>query len=1155
MSPLIKVLVLSLLGLVIFGGTEDQILAQENVGKIVGTIRDASGSVVPDAQVTAQHLASGKKWETVTSKTGDFTFPALQIGEYSLRTTATGFKTAERPSVRIFSGVTLTVNFELVVGEITESVQVTAQAIGVEATTNSVGNTLESEMVAQLPLVMSGGIRSALSFLSTQSTVTSDQVIAGVPVGQTAYTVDGVAGTSAPNSPLGDSFSPSPEMVSEIRLTTDQASAEYGTSYGNGLTVVTKSGTNQLHGSVYHYIRNEKLDARNWFASSRNPQRQNEWGLVIGGPVMIPKVYDGKNKTFFFFSYGGFRFRTAAGGATASVPTALMRQGNFSELFGPQLGTDALGRPILTGQIYDPLTTRPDGSGGYIRDPFPGNIIPSARFSTVSQNFQKGYPLPNRPGTALNWVGSRSPDFDDYDRFSIKVDHHITDRQTLSFNWENSWHDIGTGGIFDPTISDATRIYWYPFRVRVNYYYGIRTNLLFNFRAGSAVMGDTTVGRKGLPSSTYGATAGLKGVYDPDTPLTSIQGMTGFGHTFTGDGLTIPQQTLPVNADVTWTKGRHNIKMGASELFGMTSQDWDTCTAACWNFSARVTGQPGVVQTGSGYASFLMGEVDSAGLSTNKSSRVTSHTLGFYGQDSWRVTPKLTLNYGLRWDIFLPMKEQYQKFSSFDPRIPNPAAGGRLGALTFWGEGPGRNGRSGLWNTKYDGFYPNLGFAYAFNSKTVLRASYGLTSIGYFGVMTAGLRAPIYGWYGSYSAVSLDNGLTPALNWDKGFPIEKMPPIPRIDPSVFNGSSLNYVEPTNARPGRVQNINFGLEREVWGNTVIRANYVGKLAHGVPTENLIQWNQFDPSYLSLGNLLLANINSPPAQAAGIPLPYPGFNGTVAQALRPYPQYQSLNEFLSPAGFSTYHGIELTAQKRTSHGLTFLVSYTASKYLTNAGSFSGQGSDSQPITIQTSTQRKQAKGLYFPADQPQSLAVSYVYELPFGPGKPLANSQSAVVKQLVGGWRVAGIHQYRSGAPVRISTLQSLPVGYGPAWANRVPDVPIGTGLGCGDIDPNDPARNKALNVNAFANPAPFTLGNTLTLPSTRSCGTLNENFSIQKLFPIKEAVRIDFGADFSNLLNRHQWTGLSTNIGVPAAFGRYSGATAPRSIQFHLKVEF
>ena len=181
MSPLIKVLVLSLLGLVIFGGTEDQILAQENVGKIVGTIRDASGSVVPDAQVTAQHLASGKKWETVTSKRGDFTFPALQIGEYSLRTTATGFKTAERPSVRIFSGVTLTVNFELVVGEITESVQVTAQTIGVEATTNSVGNTLESEMVAQLPLVMSGGIRSALSFLSTQSTVTSDQVIAGVP--------------------------------------------------------------------------------------------------------------------------------------------------------------------------------------------------------------------------------------------------------------------------------------------------------------------------------------------------------------------------------------------------------------------------------------------------------------------------------------------------------------------------------------------------------------------------------------------------------------------------------------------------------------------------------------------------------------------------------------------------------------------------------------------------------------------------------------------------------------------------------------------------------------------------------------------------------------------------------------------------------------
>lgn len=326
--------------------------------------------------------------------------------------------------------------------------------------------------------------------------------------------------------------------------------------------------------------------------------------------------------------------------------------------------------------------------------------------------------------------------------------------------------------------------------------------------------------------------------------------------------------------------------------------------------------------------------------------------------------------------------------------------------------------------------------------------------------------------------------------------------------------------------------------------------MGNLSHRMPTNGLIQLNQLDPKYLSLGNLLTAGVSSPAAQAAGIQLPYPGFSGPVAQALRPFPQYQNVVQRPAPAGNLTYHALQMNLQKRLGHGLSGLLAYTISKSIGD-GNFGNQGESGS--TVQHTFLRQTAKALY-QQDRTQSLAVSYVYELPFGPGKRFANSTNPFYKQVVGGWRFTGIHNYISGPPVRITTSAALPGGFGGVWANRVPDVPINA-TSCGDYDPNDPSRNRFLSINAFAVPGPFTLGNTSLLPNIRSCGILIENISIQKLFPIREGTRILFSADFNNAFNRHYWVGLSSNISNPAAFGRYGGASDPRTIQFHLKVEF
>lgn len=861
--------------------------AQQRTGAIVGTVLDASGAAVPGARVTAQHSATGVDVEVSSSGEGSFAFPALAIGEYSVRVSAPGFKATERPLLRVVSGETVSLEVVLSVGELTETVTVTDELPPVDFSRTTAGAAQTSETISNLPLQVAGSSRRSLDFLATMPGVTyvpnSGAIVqgtgdAGPHRNAVMFSIDGQIASVNFSQGLRDDTGPVPDLIEEFRLVANQ-NAEHGWTQGTGVELITKSGTNAFHGTLYEYLRNDALDARGFIAPSVPPQKQHEYGFVIHGPIV-------RNKHFFIGSWDGFKRRTSSAGLVRTVPTNLMRSGDFSESLGAQVGTDALGRPVLEGQVYDPLTTRPDGMGGFIRDPFANNVIPADRFSPVSERYQSYLPAPTRAGLQQNWVGLGGRNVIDRDRTYLKTDH-VMGRHNINFAWEYTPRDKDTttpaigweqleGQLFDRG----------QFRGRVSDTVTVKPNLILSARV-AVNRAPSVWGNYSFPSGNEGD---LPGALTEEVPSSVIQGTMSFG----GFVRTVqcPQGTIPASIDLSWVKGNHNFKFGGQYMHQFTQQVLELFTAGDYQFTDRVTGLPGTAATGSGYASYLLGEVESATVWTPRAERHTSHSHGYYFQDQWRVTPKLTLNYGLRWNIFVPFHETYGRIGAFRPDVPNPAAGGRLGALEFWGEGAGRNGRGRLADIKWTEFAPRFGFAYALDNKTVVRGYYGLDHYPLNAEFASGFIVPDLGFGAQVSRASTDNGVTPLLNWSDGVG-SLFPAVPNLDPSLLNGSSVAMLDPNETQAGKVQSLGFAIEREVGSGMALRAEYVGKLAHGIPTNQLALYNQLDTQYLPLGDLLTADIHSDQARAAGIPIPYTGFQGSVAQALRPYPQFQDIS----------------------------------------------------------------------------------------------------------------------------------------------------------------------------------------------------------------------------------------------------------------------
>ena len=1145
-------------------------LAQEaSEGRITGTITDPTGAVIPDVTITATHQDTAVPRRAVSTGTGVYNFVRLQIGEYTVTVSATGFKTFERGGIGVFSGITVPLDIQLEVGDITETVTVEAATPTLDTTTATVGTTRGSEEIGRLPLPLVGNSsRAAISLYRTLPGVNFEPLesggqdfmvfsrsqVNGSMAGQSGYKIDGIeAGDGSPEN-AADFISPSPEVIEEIRIVAN-ADASSGFNGGVAVEMTMKSGTNEFHGALYHYIRNGATSARAFFDTSgeSSPDIQNNGGFTLGGPVI-------KNKTFFFTSIDVYRFRQPVFGvsgqslATVTLPTQLMRQGDFSELI-----------PSENRPIYDPLSSRPDGMGGITRTQFPNNVIPSARLSGIAQQIQTKVSLPNQPGTQNNWVGLPEITSIDLDKFLIKADHHINENHRFNVAYEatvpwflpeisgESGHSFIAGGAaylgpeMDQGFIDDRDMY----RYRFNYLWTASPNLLVTFRAGLTRTPDRVIASfpRTEQRAQFGCQIGLQG-FGCEAPRLAIEGFAGLGR---GGDQTTGNGRIPTAIAANWYKGSHNLKLGVDAWFIPITWKNDF-GGGTYNFTERVSGLPGDPSTGAGWASFLLGEVDSASATTPVDTASYQAAWGFYAQDQWRVNTKWTVTAGLRWNIFQPYYEKQDKIGTFDATIPNPGADGNLGAQAFYGQGPGRNGLHTINDTYYGAFSPHFGLAYRLNPKTVLRASYSLSMLPYYTKTTRFVPTP--GINASLSIQTLDSGITPAFNWEDGLPLV-FPAFPNLDPTVLNGTRTVVIDRSENRPSYSQNISFEIGRELPRGISFRAAYVGNLSRRMSTRQTTggapagaaDINAMALQFLSFGNLLNADIDSQAAIDAGIPKPYPSYTGSVAQALRPFPQYQNINVFGAQFGSSNYHALQLNFQKRTGD-LSFLISYTASKQIANVdspgsiGKFTVFTQHPQVLHLSREVIRK---------DRPKVLGVSWAYDLPFGSGKKYMSGASRGLNYLLGGWQLSAIQNYMAGNPIRISSSQSIPGGFGAIWPVKVPGVPAQIG-DCGSYDPG--RGDRYLNPDAFTSAAPFTLGTTSQLPNVRDCAVIQENIQLEKVFRITERWGVQFGTIWQNALNRHFFPYRSIQRRIEnAAFGKVTSASPPRNIMFFLKVQF
>jgi hypothetical protein len=1111
------------------------LFGQSDRGAITGRILDPSQAAVANALITVTQMETGVRSTTRTNETGNYVVPQLPVGRYEITIEAPGFRKYVQRDAALNVAQTLTLNVSLEVGQVEQTVEVTAAPPLLESSTSDLGTVVSRERVVDLPLAVSGNMRHPGAFVFLAPGVTGDTSntqINGSQNRSKEILIDNVGSTSPESGGLMFTYPPV-ESISEFKLVSSNFNAEYGRTGAGFEVYTTRSGGNAYHGSLWEYLRNDKFDSRGFISASRAVNRQNEFGAAFGGAIRLAG-YNGRNRSFFHFVYNGFRFRAGAANQLVTLPTEDMVRGDFSRVVRNS-------QPVL---IYDTATTRADGAGGFTRTPFAGNTIPRNRFSEVSRKTLEFVPAPSNSGLLNNFrvVGAQRFDRNVY---TTKIDHLFSERNRVNvFLYWNDQSSVAAArlpGALSPALDEQRPARW----IRINHDFTFGPATINNFRAGytrEPQRWSRITSGKGFLTSI-----GLRGVNPPGDILPRIQftdGLTNWSDETKTTGEQV-NNTLQLADTVTHVRGNHNLKFGMDVRWMQTNGADPFGQQGIFAFNSNETALPtaaGRAISGHSFASFLLGNVATSsynGLFVVPGNRY--RYLALFVQDDWKITRRLTLNLGLRHDLFFPRTEAHDNFASFDPALPNPGANNRLGAVRFLGNGPGRdNSRKSFADTYYRNFGPRFGFAFEAASHTILRGGYGI----FYGAgnATAGLRSSqnyIYGFNAAPSYSTPDAGVTPAFQWDSGFPTN-WPRPPFIDPTVQNGSNVNMIGAGDGRPPYFQDFQFSVQHQVASSLVIEASYVGvkgtRLGNG-----LFSINQVDPRFLSLGSTLTQNITSPAAAAAGIGLPYPSFRGSVAQALRPYPQYLAVNNNANPNGNSTYHALQVKIDKRLANGLTLLGSYTRAKSISDGDIAAGGGPSGQ------SFYNRRLEKAISTNDVPNVVALSYTYELPFGPGKRFANQKGAL-SQLAGGWQFTGIHQYQSGRPVALSANNTLPIFNGVLR----PDALSGSARALSVVDPL---------ADRWINPAAFGIPSGRLGTSARAFGDLrsdwfrNESFGLIKRTRLTDKATLMFRAEFFNAFNRTVFGAPVGNLSA-GNFGRVaSQGNSPRQGQLALRVDF
>lgn len=1165
---------------------------QTTNGNIEGTVVDAQGAVVGGAKVTGRNMDTGLAAAATTSSAGVFALPNLPPGRYAVTVEAPGMKKYTQEGITVTTDSTIALDMKLRVGSASETVTVSADAGQLETESSDIGTTVQNQLVDNLPLEVSGTIRNPVQFIelvpgfvgnvgnNPADNASDDFKLNGGQEGGTDVLVDGVSiSLVSPNIQWNKGVSP--EGVQEFKTLQSNFAPEFGSSGDGIVNLSMKSGTNSFHASAYDYLRNRALDARAWTLDTENsynqangialdpkpPDTQNDFGFTVGGPVYLPHVYDGRNKTFFFFDYEGFRFHTGSSSSETWIPESF-RNGDFSALLP---GT----------QLYDPTT----------HNPIPGNVLsndPNYKESAVMAKVMASLP-PTSGGLTSN-VFDTSISRTTADLWDLKIDETISDKQRFSFGFDYDNTQAGTFSVLEPYINQqvpqSTRY------TRFSHSYSFSPTVVNAFLVGFSRR------FRGEISNSLGQNwpqkLGVTGVSDLTYPCFEFSS-TNYQNNLNNCGDSqFADNVYQVNDSVSVVRGKHTLKVGGGFHDGEFNTRRFTQASGDFNFGGAATSSTGTPSGSGGYAvaSALFGLVDDTGtLNYGHVNGPRYKDSYLFGQDTYKLTPTLTLTYGLRYEVDLPAREAQDRFSEVDPNLPNPGAGGILGAYTYFGSGPGRNGAHRLQDTYYKAFGPRLGFAYSINDKTVLRGGYGI----YYEPLKEGSYADQDG-LGFFNIENLSFGNGAPFQIDNGFP-HIQPPSGPFTPDAQNGNGGVILIPRNSgRPADIQSWNLDVQRQIARNLEASVAYVGSKGTHLPALNVIP-NQVNPTYLSLGSELTVNSSClagaplpapqcPNSIAAGVKLPYPTFTGNINQALRPFPQYGDFNQeddSFTPdrTGNSTYHSMQAQVNKRFAQGLSFLVAYTVSKNITDADSQGPgvQGFVGANAWIGQNSYDRRAEKSVSSLDTPQRLVGSFFYELPVGRGKPLLNS-GRVVDRIVGGWSLSGILTYQSGQPTEVYSTCNGTAGAvlfagceftGSARVNIIPGVRQSNGR---DLNP---FTTPFFNANAFAAPAPFTFGDEpRTLASARTFGGRNEDITIGKKIKIAERGVIDFRAEFFDIFNRHIYQqpggpgGFATQLGTPfsppggtncqnsafaCGFGAINSASGPRTIQFGLKIEY
>ena len=918
---------------------------------------------------------------------------------------------------------------------------------------------------------------------------------------------------------------------------------------------VVKSGSNGYHGTGYDYAANDAFNSATPWLNTKSPVRRHDWGFTLGGPVNFgSKIYDGHNKTFFFFNFEQYRDHQNIATISNTVPIQAYRDGNFSSaLTGKNLcpatnpNCDPLGRPVMEGTIYDPRTTK-TVNGQLVRDPFLNNTIDPTLWDPVALKVQALIPLPSKSGLINNYINTFPSDRITYIP-AVKMDHNLSSKAKLSYYWSQTKTSSqystplgGADGLPEP-VTAAIGTFITARVQRLNFDYTVSPTMLFHLGLGY----QTNFFTDDPGTTNYDAAANLGLIGTTSNRIfPSFQGLTAAtgGVKNLGPGNSTNRHPLlyekpTANLSLTWTKDNHTYKFGGETRIESNASTVYAYTGGTYTFSAAQTGMPYITQAGGTlnggsvgfpYASFLLGLVDQVRIAPPNTIRLGKHSISGFAQDTWKITRKLTLDYGLRYDYQTYLKEQHGRLAQFSPTTPNPSAGGLPGAVIFEGDGPGRCNCSFAKNYPW-AFGPRLAVAYQFAPKMVLRLGLGVVYSG-----TGDANGASQGGLTAVAAVQAAGDGSPIMTLRNGITVPP-PPFPNFDPGQYpqagyagKQSPLVWYDRNAGRPARQVQWSVGIQREIFQNLAVDVSYIGNRGVWWNSPGLIDVNANTAQRLaSFGldinsaadrTLLGQQIGSAAVAARGFKLPYAGYTPTVslAQALRPFPQFQSITSLWSPLGDTWYNSLQVKATKRYSYGLSFASTFTYSKNLA-IGAPSNvvvPGTGGSPVNDVFN--RNQNKYLS-PQDQPFIFNLSLNYTLP-------AFQLNRIVSSAVRDWTIGVFAQYSSGLPIAAPTAQNnlnallLRNGTTLSNANRVAGQPLFLkDLNCHCFDPN---KEFVLNPAAWSDPLPGTFGTGAAYYGDyRAQRQPVENFAFGRDFKLAHEgkVKLNIRAEFTNIFNR------------------------------------